>query len=201
MYFYRPGKVNCDRGGGVMDGKLVGRLSPNLHLTCKLSVTPRDGPVPVMKVKTVSENGIYRAVDEDADGFSEFTVDVHPGLFTPYFFDLSGGYVQYGVWTIGSDTVCYSDVYRALGGRTYFISLGSEVGTRFRSMFSVEDTSIARSRITGRTIFNANNPALYAWVTYTPEEDGFITISKDNAGKANLKTYVFDLIDLIDGNA
>ncbi len=183
-----------------MDGKLVGRLSPNLRLTCKLSVTPRDGPMPVLKVKIVTENGIYRAVDEDADGFSEVTADIHTGLLTPYFFDLSGGYVQYGIWTIGSDTVCYSDVYQVLGGRIYYISLGSEVGTRFRSMFSVEDTSTARSRITGKTIFNSNNPVPYAWVTYTPEEDGFITISKDNAGKANLKTYVFDLVDLVDGN-
>ena len=39
-----------------------------------------------------------------------------------------------------------------------------------------------------------------AYVIFTPESDGFITISKDNAGTANLKTYVFNLADLIDGN-
>ena len=183
-----------------MDGKLTGRLSLNHHLICKLTVTPRDGPFPVMIVKTVTENGIYRAVDEEVDGFSEFTVDVHVGLLTPHYFDLSGGYVQSGTWSVGSDTVCYSDVYQVSAGKTYIISLGSLVGTRFRSMFSSEDTSIAVERVVGKTILNVNNPAQYAHVVFTPASDGFITISKDNAGRANLKTYVFNLIELVDGN-
>ena len=50
-----------------MDGKLVGRLSPGIHLTCRLSVTPRDGPAPVFVDKTVTKNGTYRATDEGAD--------------------------------------------------------------------------------------------------------------------------------------
>ena len=183
-----------------MDGKLVGRLSPNSHLTCKLSVTPRDGPAPVFVDKTVTRNGTYRAADEGADGFSEFTVDIHAGLLTPHFFDLSGGYVQNGAWTIGSDTVCYSDVYRVSARQKYLISLGSVVGTRFRSMFSVQDTSVATEKVTGKTVINVSNPVPYAYVIFTPESDGFITITKDNAGTANLKTYVFHLVDLIDGN-
>ena len=183
-----------------MDGKLVGRLSPNIHLTCKLSVTPRDGPAPVFVDKTVTRNGTYRAADEGADGFSEFTVDIHAGLLTPHFFDLSGGYVQNGAWTIGSDTVCYSDVYRVSARQKYLISLGSVVGTRFRSMFSVQDTSVATEKVTGKTVINVSNPVPYAYVIFTPESDGFITITKDNTGTANLKTYVFHLVDLIDGN-
>ena len=183
-----------------MDGKLTGRLSPNLHLTCRLSVTPRDGPAPFLITKTVNENGIFRAVDEEADGFSEFTADVHAGLLTPHFFDLSGGYVANGTWSVGSDTVCYSDVYQVNAGEAYLISLGSVVGTRFRSMFSSEDTSVAVERVVGKTILNVNNPAPYAYVAFTPASDGFITISKDNAGRANLKTYVFNLIALVDGN-
>lgn len=184
-----------------MDGKLTGRLSPRVHLTCRLSVTPRDGPAPVLKVKTVTENGTYRAADEGADGYSDFTVDIHAGLLAPYVFDLSGGYVVSGAWVVGSDTVCYSDVYRVQAGETYLISLGSAVGTRFRSMFSVEDTSAAaEGRITGRTILNTNNPVPYAGITYKPDTDGFITITKDNAGRAGLKTYVFNLVDLVDGN-
>ncbi len=183
-----------------MDGKLTGRLSLGHQLTCRLSVTPRDGPAPVVKTKTVTANGTYRAADDGADGYSEFTADIHAGLLTPHFYDLSGGYVQSGVWTVGSDTVCYADVYRVCAGEYYFISLGSEVGTRFRSMFSAEDTSIAEGKVTGRTILNASNPAAYAHVMFKPDTDGFITISKDNAGRAGLKTYVFDLVDLVDGN-
>ena len=183
-----------------MDGKLVGRLSPGIHLTCRLTVTPRDGPDPVFVDKTVTKNGTYRASDEGADGFSEFTVDIHTGLLTPHFFDLSGGYVQNGAWTIGSDTVCYSDVYLVSARQKYLISLGSVVGTRFRSMFSVQDTSVATEKVTGKTVINVSNPVPYAYVIFTPESDGFITITKDNAGTANLKTYVFHLVDLIDGN-
>ena len=184
----------------MMDGKLIGRLSLGHHLTCRLSVTPRDGPAPVVKVKTVTENGTYRAADEGADGYSEFTANIHAGLLTPHVFDLSGGYVQSGVWTVGSDTVCYSDVYCVYAGETYLISLGSAVGTRFKSMFSVEDTSAAVDRVQGKTILNLNNPAAYSYVVFKPVADGFITISKDNAGKAGLKTYVFDLVALVDGN-
>ena len=132
-----------------MDGKLVGRLSPGIHLTCRLSVTPRDGPAPVFVDKTVTKNGTYRATDEGAD---------------------------------------------------YFISLGGVVGTRFRAMFSAQDTSIAVERVAGKTVINVSNPIPYAYVIFTPESDGFITISKDNAGTANLKTYIFHLVDLIDGN-
>ena len=183
-----------------MDWKLVGRLSPGIHLTCRLTVTPRDGPDPVFVDKTVTKNGTYRASDEGADGFSEFTVDIHTGLLTPHFFDLSGGYVQNGAWTIGSDTVCYSDVYLVSARQKYLISLGSVVGTRFRSMFSVQDTSVATEKVTGKTVINVSNPVPYAYVIFTPESDGFITITKDNAGTANLKTYVFHLVDLIDGN-
>ena len=183
-----------------MDGKLVGRLSPGIHLTCRLSVTPRDGPAPVFIEKTVTENGTFRAVDEGADGYSEFTVDIHTGLVKPHFFDLSGGYVNSGSWVVGSDTVCYSDVYRVTAGQRYLIALGGVVGTRFRSMFSAEDTSVAEDRVTGRNIYNLNNPAAYASVAFSPDSDGFITISKDNAGTANLKTYVFCAADLVRGH-
>lgn len=183
-----------------MDGKLTGRLSPGLHLMCRLSVTPRDGPMPVLKVKTVAENGIYRAADEGADGYSEFTANVHAGLLTPYVFDLSGGYVANGVWVVGGDTVCYSDVYRVTAKQAYLISLGGIVGSRFRPMFSVEDTTSAEDRVTGKSILNVSSPAAYASVTYTPDSDGFITVFKDNAGTANLKTYVFCAADLVRGN-
>ena len=96
--------------------------------------------------------------------------------------------------------MCYSDVYRVNASQKYFISLGGVVGTRFRAMFSAQDTSIAVERVAGKTVINISNPVPYAYVIFTPESDGFITISKDNAGTANLKTYVFHLVDLIDGN-
>ena len=66
--------------------------------------------------------------------------------------------------------------------------------------FSQKAGSIAVERVTGKNVINVSNPVPYAYVIFTPEFDGFITISKDNAGTANIKTYVFHLVDLIDGN-
>ena len=122
------------------------------------------------------------------------------GLLEPHFFDLSGGYVAAGVWNVGSDTVCYSDVYEVTATRAYLIALGSTVGTRFRGMFSTEDTSITEVNVTGTQIVNLNNPAAYSFRTFTPESNGYITISKDNAGHAGLKTFVYDIRDLADGS-
>lgn len=121
------------------------------------------------------------------------------GLVEPHYSDLSGGYVAAGVWKWGSDTVCYADVYEVTADEVYLLALGSTVGTRFRAMFSVEDTSSSPTDVTGTQITNANNPAAYAYVFYTPPSNGFITVSKDNAGHAGLKTYLFNFHDLIDG--
>ena len=120
------------------------------------------------------------------------------GLLEPHAFDLSGGYVTAGVWNVGSDTVCYSDVYEVVANRAYLIALGSSVGTRFRGMFSTEDTSLAEENVTGMQIMNQNNPAAYSFRTFTPESNGYLTISKDNAGRANLRTYVYSIKDMVD---
>ena len=121
------------------------------------------------------------------------------GLLEPHAFDLSGGYVNSGVWKVGSDTVCYSDVYEITANRPYLFMLDSSVGTRFRAMYSSEDISHAVQDVTGIQIVNVNNPAAYLFKTYTPEASGYITITKDNAGRSGLKTYLFDLIGLVNG--
>ena len=123
------------------------------------------------------------------------------GLLEPHAFDLSGGYVAAGVWNVGSDTVCYSDVYEVVANKAYLIALGSTVGTRFRAMFSTEDISLAEENVTGTQIVNLNNPAAYSFKTFTPESNGYITISKDNAGHAGLKTFVYDIKDLADASS
>ena len=117
----------------------------------------------------------------------------------PHVFDLSGGYVNAGLWKAGGDTVCYSDVYEVAANRPYLLMLGASVGSRFRAMFSSEDISLVDYDVTGTQIMNVNNPAAYSVRTYTPEASGYITITKDNAGLPGLKTYLFDLIDLVNG--
>lgn len=183
-----------------MDGKLTGRLSPRQRLSGRLSFSVRDAPGIVLITKRISENGIYRAKTDDADGYSLVTVDVPATVepLVPHAFDLTGGYVMSGTWTIGGDTVNYSDVYAVQANRPYLIMLGNRIGSRFRAMFSDTDTAAAQENVVGRSIVNTSNPAACAYATFKPTVDGFITITKDNAGTAGLKTYMFRLEDLID---
>ena len=183
-----------------MDGKLTGKLSLGMRLKGKLSVMPRAGPTPVLRAKTITENGVFLPVDDGWDGYSKVVADVPPEPIAPYRYDMDTGYVMGSTWTPGGDTVNYSDEYRVSGGRVYLISLGNVVGTRFRAMFSVEDTSAATHSVTGATVINRTNPLPYAYLLYTPPEDGYITITKDNTGKAGIITSVFDYHFLIDGN-
>ena len=160
------------------------------------------GKVSLLISKTVTENGIYSAEDENALGYSTVTVNVPtaiPGLLTPSVFDLDTGYVSGGNWTLGGDTVNYSDVYAVEADKLYFIALGANVGTRFRAMFSETDIATASANVKGSQIVNISNPAAYAYTVYTPSASGYITITKDNAGTANIKTYVFNIHALIDG--
>lgn len=125
-------------------------------------------------------------------------LDTKPGLKQPYVTELDTGYVMNGEWVIGGGTINYSDVYRVSAGRIYLFSLGDVVGTRFRAMFSTEDTSQAVSNVSGVTLVNTSNPVPYAYKSYTPETDGYITITKDNAGQAGLHTVMVCLQELVE---
>jgi len=151
--------------------------------------------------KAITQNGVFPAADDHADGYSQVAVDVHPGMKVPIAFDLDTGYVQNGDWIIGGQTINYSDVYWVLGGKTYIIALGQTVGTRFRGMFSIEDTSQATDDIDGIQIMNNINPPDHSFSTYKQSSDGYITITKDNAGTANIPTFVFCLMDMVDENS
>jgi hypothetical protein len=119
---------------------------------------------------------------------------------SPISYDLSTGYVNNGVWTLGGSTVSYSDVYEIRSGRKYLLSLGSTVGTRFRAMQSTVSPVGATSNITGTAVINQNNPAAYASTTFTASADGYLTVTKDNAGQADLESYLIDMQDMIDNN-
>ena len=154
----------------------------------------------VLIPKTITANGTNYAVDDEADGYSDVTVDVHAGLLTPYAYDMDTGYVERGEWHVGSATVCYTDVYQVEAGKGYLVMVGGTVGTRFRAMFSEQDTTTATDTVIGTNITNTNNPAPYAFRIFTAPSDGYITFTKDNAGRANLRTFVFDVKNLADGN-
>lgn len=181
-----------------MSELLKGWLTAEQGLAGKLSAVSGSAPAIRLITREISENGLYRAPDEGADGYSAVTVEVPQGAepMTPHAFDLTGGYVRNGTWVVGGDTVNYSDVYAVNAGTAYLLMLGSIVGSRFRSMFSEADTSETKTDIIGRQITNLADPAPYTYAVFSAAADGFITITKDNDGTAGLKTYVFSLREL-----
>ena len=156
-------------------------------------------PAPTLIQKNVTQNGVYDATSDNADGFSELNVDVHPGLMTPLITDLDTGYVYGNTWMLGGSTVNYSDVYVVEAGKRYLIGLDATVGTRFRALVSEQNTIEAAETIPGTLINNVSNPAPYASFLVTSSIDGYLTITKDNNGMANIKTYVYDYEALLNG--
>lgn len=111
---------------------------------------------------------------------------------TPYIFDLNSGYVDNGTWKVENPTRTYIDIYRVTAGHKYLLTLGSDVGSRFRAMFTQYDVSTSSTNVTGTMIINTSNPAAYANVEYTPSSNGYIVIGKDNVGKTGVRTYLYD---------
>lgn len=111
---------------------------------------------------------------------------------TPYVFNQNSGYIASGAWIPENPTNTFIDVYRVTAGHKYLLTLGAEVGSRFRVMFTTTDISQASSRVNGTNIINANSPAAYASVEYTPSSNGYIAVGKDNIGKSGVKTYLYD---------
>ena len=170
------------------------------QMAAAIQSIPTGGKAAVLVPKAITENGTYDPADDSADGYSALTVDVHPGLLTPYAFDLDTGYVYYDSWMLGGDTINYSDVYQVTAGEMYIISLGSTVGSRFRAIFTTEDTTQAESKVPGSRIVNIILPDARSYASYKPSTDGYITITKDNAGTAGIKTYVYSGLSLALGN-
>ena len=156
-------------------------------------------PAPTLIQKNITENGVYDPTDDNADGYSELNVDVRPGLMAPIFTDLDTGYVYGNTWTLGGSTVNYSDAYAVEAGKRYLIGLDDTVGTRFRVLVSEQSTIEATETLPGTLINNVSNPAPFASFLFTSSIDGYLTITKDNNGMANIKTYVYDYEALLNG--
>ena len=116
----------------------------------------------------------------------------------PRDYDYNIGYVSNGTWTYENPTRTYCDIYEVQSGHTYLISLGANVGTRFRAMFTTTDvTTVTSGSVAGTNIINVNNPASYRNAVYKATADGYIIIGKDNIGESGIFTYVFDENDWI----
>lgn len=156
--------------------------------------------LPILVTKNIDANGTYIASSDNAHGYSVVDVLVQPGLVTPYYVDLNPNkYVMSTNLRLNGSTVNYSDVYQVQQGVQYILSLGSDVGTRFRALLTTEDSVATTVDLTGTNIVNRSDPSPYDFVSFTPKDNYYLTVTKDNAGKAGIPTYLFIYREVIRG--
>ena len=120
-------------------------------------------------------------------------VGTAPVAMDPLVFDYNIGYIDNGTWKYENPTNTYTDIYEVESGRVYFLTLGGNVGSRFRAMTTDTDIrTVSSGNVVGTRVHNVNNPASYAAVTFTSGVDGYLLVAKDNVGKSGVKTYVYD---------
>ena len=143
----------------------------------------------------VPEKLAYGFTAHDASGES-ITGTLKTIPLDPIEYDYNIGYITNGAWVYENPTKTYTDFYNAAANHHYIISLGANVGSRFRSMFTTTDVrTVTSGRVAGTKIVDKNNPSAYDMITYTPTEDGYILVAKDNVGKSGIFSYVIDVTD------
>lgn len=110
----------------------------------------------------------------------------------PIAYDYEPGYTANGTYKYENSTNNHSDVYVVESGRRYLLGLGSVVGTRFRAAFVTTNPVGTLVDIPGRQLVNTNNPAANAYVAFVADSDGYVVVTKDNASKKGLKSYLYD---------
>ena len=150
------------------------------------------------------QNGTFNASSYNLDGFSEVEINCFPGLISPIAYDDSSGYVYMQQWRWGGDTVSYSDIYRIEANKSYILLLGGVVGTRFRSIFTTvnilevpEEDRNSSNYINGIRVVYIADPEPYASANFNSTEDGYILVTKDNAGTSGLYSYLIDIQKLV----
>lgn len=141
---------------------------------------------------TITADKLYKGYTAHAADGSAITGSLATAPLEPYITELNQGYVEAGTWKYENPTGTYADMYEVKADHRYFISLGANVGSRFRVMFTTTDISTVTENVVGSSVISTNNPAVYANTKYTPTDDGYLVIAKDNVGKKGVKTYVFD---------
>lgn len=142
---------------------------------------------------TVTTDVLRNGYTAHAKDGSLITGSLTTASLLPIEYDYNIGYIAAGSWVYENPTQTYIDIYEAIEGHIYYVSLGGTVGTRFRAMFTTVDIrDVTSGTIKGTQIVNTNNPNPYAYAHFTAAEDGYILIAKDNIGNSGLKSYVYD---------
>ena len=130
----------------------------------------------------------------DASG-AEITGTLASAPLIPLYYDFNCGYVASGTWIYENPTNTYIDIYGVKADHYYLLTLGSNVGSRFRAMFSTINVVDKTTNVKGTTIINVSNPTALQQLYYTAPSDGYIIIGKDNIGKTGVNTYLYDVTE------
>ena len=116
----------------------------------------------------------------------------------PIEYDYNIGYVTNGAWVYENPTRTYTDIYEIISGHPYIVTLGANVGSRFRAMTTATDIrTITSGRVTGVKVVDKNNPVSYDNAKFTADVDGYLLVAKDNVGTSGIFSYVYDGIGWI----
>ena len=110
------------------------------------------------------------------------------------------GYITNGAWVYEKPTQTYTDFYNAIAGHRYIISLGANVGSRFRSMFTTTDVrTVTSGRVTGTKIVDKNkeqvNISTENKILNKRSVKRITHIKKNNYNKFNLTKNLEGIID------
>lgn len=128
----------------------------------------------------------------DASGTSVIGTCINIPL-VPIAYDYEPGYTDRGTFIYQDSTNNHSDVYEVTGGHNYAISLGATVGSRFRSAVLPTNPVGAGANVAGTQVTQLNNPQAYAFASFKATDDGYFVVTKDNANKKGLKSYLYDV--------
>ncbi len=142
---------------------------------------------------TVSEEQMLKGVTAyGANGEKVIGINTTMALF-PVERDYKGGYIENNSqWVYQDLSNTYTDIYKIQSGHRYFISLGKNVGTRFRAMFCPVDVRNTTEDVEGELIIYNNTPTPYENVAQQAPWDGYLLVSKDHTDQSGLMSYVYD---------
>lgn len=143
---------------------------------------------------TVESKYLVRGKTAHAKDGTLITGTLKTAPLEPCVYDYNIGYIDGARWIWQDPTNTWSDIYIIEEGHTYMLSLGQNVGTRFRAIYTDVDitTITSTTTITGTSVINRNNPAEYTATTFTATISGYLVCAKDNVGKSGIFTYLLD---------
>jgi len=189
-----------DEGKVVDNGALVAQTSQTVTQNGTYDTTTNnevvvnvEGSSSTLVPKTITANGTYNPADDNADGYSEVTVNVSGSNsrdVEPDFSGLSYGYIANdgNFYSSNSKSSCMN-FFTVEANKTYILVLGATVSNRNRVHFYSGKTyadfeEYVTASHTNRAIYtcteNINNKdgtAMNVRFTYTPTTDGMLVMS------------------------